>query len=149
MEFKRAAFLTVIIAQGIAISSAAGGEDNLPSATRWAAVSEDELATQRGGFQLANGVTVDISIAKTLSVNGTVEYASKINLPDNLQSDKMRLSMNNGHSVINGISVLRNNQDNQLIMHNTVMNVTISHFRNLALLGAQHYIQPVNTALIH
>lgn len=48
----------------------------------WQAISEDQLAQLRGGFDLGAGLTVSFGVARTVLVNGEVMSRMSFNLPD-------------------------------------------------------------------
>lgn len=123
----------------------------------WSAASTDELETQRGGFQLENGVTIDISVSRTVAINGVVEYTSDLKLPANLTMEQVRESIansvssnvNSGVATANGVQVIRNTLDNQVITNMTTMNIVVSNLRNLENAGAQgRYLPSTDTVLI-
>ncbi len=123
----------------------------------WAAASSDELETQRGGFQLENGVTIDISVARTVAINGVVEYTSDLKLPANMTMEEVRQSIansvtshvNSGVATANGVQVIRNTLDNQVITNMTTMNIVVSNLRQLENAGAQGaYLPAADTALM-
>lgn len=60
----------------------------------WQAVSDDQLAQLRGGFDLGAGLTVSFGIARTVLVNGEVMSRMSFNLPDlrNITPEQARVA---------------------------------------------------------
>ena len=51
-------------------------------ADEWVAVSEQQLDSQRGGFDVGSGLAVSFGIIRTVMVNGDVVSKTSFNLPD-------------------------------------------------------------------
>jgi hypothetical protein len=116
----------------------------------WAAASDEELQALRGGFELGNGLVLQLSIDRTIMVNGETRLAESFRLPENLSLQRIRDSVGSpGSAVAAGLAglsqapaVIQNVLDNQLISHSTVMNITLSNVRNLLVSGPS-VISPV------
>jgi hypothetical protein len=95
----------------------------------WKAASDAELAESRGGFTLPNGMIIDVSLEKTIYLNGKESFSSVFQLPSNValsQSGLQNLSQILTDSGLH--SVIQNNLDNQIINAITEINITL---RNL------------------
>jgi len=60
----------------------------------WQAVSDDQLAQSRGGFELGAGLTVSFGVARTVLVNGEVMSRMSFTLPDlrNITPEQARVA---------------------------------------------------------
>lgn len=63
-----------------------------PSA--WAAVSDEQLAKQRGGFETRTGLAVSFGIVRTVAINGDVVSKTSFNFQDmaNITAQEVRLA---------------------------------------------------------
>jgi hypothetical protein len=102
----------------------------------WHRVSDSELEEQRGGFLLPNGVNIDISIEKVVSLNGVETFSSYFQIPGN------NFSLQHGDGYINIApdlngsalaSVIQNNLDDQTIRTINTINLEISNLHNMHL----------------
>lgn len=99
----------------------------------WVPVSDDELNAMRGGFVLPNGMNLDISVLRSVSINGVETLSSNISLPDNFNwvrngSDNYVANLN--LPVLS--DVIQNTLDNQLIQSVRVVNVELSNLQGMA-----------------
>jgi hypothetical protein len=124
----------------------------------WAAASDEELQALRGGYDLGNGLVVQLSIDRTIMVNGETRLSESFRLPENFSLQRIRDSLGNPGSAaaadLAGLSqapaVIQNVLDNQLISHSTVMNITLSNVRNLLVSGPSviHPVMDMDSALL-
>ncbi|WP_090719033.1 hypothetical protein [Nitrosomonas sp. Nm166] len=115
----------------------------------WPRATDRELEEQRGGFLLPNGVMIDISIEKVVSLNGVQTFASYFQFPDNnfflLQNGDGNITPDLSGSAL--ASVIQNNLDNQIISTINTINLEISNLQNINLndgsrIFADHIIMP-------
>lgn len=59
-----------------------GNEERGFDADPWVAVSDEALGAQRGGFEVASGLTVSFGMVRTVMLNGDLVNATSFNLPD-------------------------------------------------------------------
>lgn len=100
----------------------------------WIRATDDELAQQRGGFVLPNGVTIDISLQRTFSLNDIEVVSTFFQFPENgvlLQNGNENLAPDSIGSSLS--SVLQNNLDGQLIKAINELNIEISDLQNADL----------------
>jgi hypothetical protein len=100
----------------------------------WERASDAELEQLRGGFALANGVNIDFSLEKIISLNGVETFSSVFQLPENISL------LQNGfqNQATTGIgsalgSAIQNNLDGQLIRTVNTINIEVSNLKNLDL----------------
>jgi hypothetical protein len=119
---------------------------------RWQAVTDDQLATMRGGFDLGSGLRVSFGIVRTVFVNGQMVNSTSFNFADlaNISAEESRLAKaeaakatvvtqygeNNYagagiRTLATGGTVIQNTLDNQNIQFSTVINTGVN---NLSLL---------------
>ena len=97
----------------------------------WPRATDEELEQLKGGFILPNGVHVDLSLVKSIYLNGVETFSSSLKFPDDgLILQNMGVDL--GASALS--SVIQNNLDNQLISAITELNVTISNLKALDLI---------------
>tara|TARA_R110002073_G_scaffold159066_1_gene314321 strand:- start:1415 stop:1903 length:489 start_codon:yes stop_codon:yes gene_type:complete len=104
----------------------------------WVRATDRELALQRGGFVLPNGVNINLSLEKTIFLNGVETFSSFFQLPENfslLQNGNQNLTSDLGGSTLS--SVIQNNLDNQAIKTINEFNIEVSNLQNLDLKGSQ------------
>ena len=100
----------------------------------WLRASDSELEEQRGGFLLPNGVNIDISIEKVISLNGVETFSSYFQIPGNnflLQHGDGNIAPNLNGSAL--ASVIQNNLDDQTIRTINTINLEISNLHNMHL----------------
>ena len=98
MRPARAGWLVGVVC--LTVASAGHGANGLGREQRpfapdaWQAVSEDQLAQLRGGFDLGAGLTVSFGVARTVLVNGEVMSRMSFNLPDlrNITPEQARVA---------------------------------------------------------
>jgi len=104
----------------------------------WQPVSEEKLATLRGGFVLGNGVVVDLNFQKHLFQNGELTSHTYFQTPqDFAQLGKDELSLNSilPNSTFN--TVLQNTLDNQTLSAITNIDITIKNIEHAKQAFAQ------------
>lgn len=101
----------------------------------WSRASDSELEKQRGGFLLPNGVMIDISIEKVISLNGIETFSSYFQFPGNnyflLQNGDGNIMTDSNNSAL--ASVVQNNLDDQIIKTMNTINLEISNLQNINL----------------
>ena len=101
----------------------------------WPKASDSELEKQRGGFLLPNGVMIDISIEKVISLNGVETFSSYFQFPENnfflLQHGDGNIASDLHGSAL--ASVIQNNLDDQVIRTINTINLEISNLHNMNL----------------
>ena len=100
----------------------------------WAKATDDELAQQRGGFTLPNGVIVDISLERMIFLNGVENISSYFQLSENgvfLQNGSENLAPDSIGPVLS--SVIQNNLDDQAIKAINELNIEISNLQGIDL----------------
>ncbi len=98
----------------------------------WVRATEDELALQRGGFVLPNGMTIDISLERVVLLNGVETISSFFQFPENgvlLQNGSDNLVPDPIGSALS--SVIQNNLDDQVIKAINEFNIEISDLQNV------------------
>lgn len=96
--------------------------------------TDDELAQQRGGFTLPNGMVVNISLERLIFLNGIETASSFIQFPIDgvlIQNGSGNLGQDLVGSVIG--SIIQNSLDNQSIKSINELNIEISNLQNLDL----------------
>jgi len=100
----------------------------------WERASDSELDQLRGGFVLPNGVTIDFSLERIISLNGAVVSSSFFELPSNVTLiQNGNIIQNPGLSMSGLGTVIQNNLDNQTISALTQLNLTVSNVRDFNL----------------
>lgn len=100
----------------------------------WPRASDSELALLRGGFMLPNGINIDFSIEKIISLNGVETFSSFFQFPENgflLQNGAGDLAPDLASAALN--SIVQNNLDDQVISTINEINLEISNLQNLDL----------------
>ncbi len=100
----------------------------------WVRATDDELAQQRGGFVLPNGMVIDISLERTILLNGVETISSFFQFPENgvlLQNGSENLVPDPIGSALS--SVIQNNLDDQVIKAINEFNIELSNLENLDL----------------
>lgn len=100
----------------------------------WARATDDELAQQRGGFVLPNGMIIDISLQRVVLLNGVETISSFFQFPENgvlLQNGSENLAPDSIGSALS--SVIQNNLDDQAIKAINEFNIEISGLQNIDL----------------
>lgn len=101
----------------------------------WQRATDSELDQLRGGFVLANGVSVDFSLDRIISLNGAIVSSSFFQLPGN--ASVFQNGALNQASDLSGSaglsSIIQNNLDSQSISTMTDINITVSQLKNLQL----------------
>ncbi|SFP92820.1 hypothetical protein SAMN05216419_103412 [Nitrosomonas cryotolerans] len=98
----------------------------------WILATDSELAQQRGGFLLPNGVNINFSLEKIIFLNGVEASSSFFQLPENgslIQNGDQNLASDLTGSALNGI--IQNNLDNQVIKTINEINIEISNLQNI------------------
>jgi len=100
----------------------------------WERASDSELDQLRGGFVLPNGVTIDFSLERIISLNGAVVSSSFFELPGNVTLiQNGNIIQDPGLSMSGLGTVIQNNLDNQTISALTQLNLTVSNIREMNL----------------
>jgi len=100
----------------------------------WERASDSELDQLRGGFVLPNGVSIDFSVARVSSLNGSVVSSSFFQVPENvllLQNGTMNQASDLAGAGFN--SAVQNSVDNQVIRTVTDINIAVSNLKNMNL----------------
>ncbi len=100
----------------------------------WTLATDSELAQQRGGFVLPNGVNINLSLEKIIFLNGVEASSSFFQLPENsslIQNGNQNLASDLTGSALNAI--IQNNLDNQVIKTINEINIEISNLQNIDL----------------
>lgn len=103
--------------------------------SNWERASDGELEQLRGGFVLPNGLSIDFSLERIVSLNGAVVSSSFFQLPGNALLFQNG-NLNQASDIVGGAplaSVIQNNLDNQMIKTMTDINIAVSNFKNLDL----------------
>ncbi|WAR46571.1 hypothetical protein [Methylomonas rapida] len=93
--------------------------------------SDEELAELRGGFVLPNGMNVEFSVEKIVSMNGMITFSSTFNMPANISL--IQNGLGNEAPEFQGPvlgSVVQNNLDDQFISTLKTINIELSNLRN-------------------
>lgn len=113
--------------------------DEMPNMTvqrfsNWERASDSELEQLRGGFILPNGLSIDFSLERIVSLNGAVVSSSFFQLPGNALLFQNG-DLNQASDLVRAplASVIQNSLDNQMIKTMTDINIAISNFKNLDL----------------
>jgi hypothetical protein len=100
----------------------------------WERASDSELDLLRGGFMLPNGMSIDFSIQRIISLNNEVILSSFSQLPSNIT-----LIQNGDFSQAPALgmaglgTVIQNNLDNQTIKSLTNIDLTVSNIKSMQL----------------
>lgn len=97
----------------------------------WRKVTDDKLASLRGGFVLPNGIVVDISFEKRVFQNGVMTFSSYFETAENVALIKNG-EFNQAAFVYEGIlqSVIQNNLDDQTLKTINTINIGIKNLNN-------------------
>jgi hypothetical protein len=100
----------------------------------WERASDGELDQLRGGFVLPNGLSIDFSLERIVSLNGAVVSSSFFQLPGNALLFQNG-NLNQASDLVRAplASVIQNSLDNQMIKTMTDINIAVSNFKNLDL----------------
>lgn len=130
-------------------SPARSESDSIDVYDNWLRATDGELAQQRGGFMLPNGVTIDFSFERIISLNGVETFSSLLQFPENglvLQNGSHNLASD---LAVSGLGhVIQNNLDNQVIKTLNEINIEIGNLQNIGLHnshghGSMNMILPV------
>jgi len=131
----------------------------------WVAVSDEALGAQRGGFVVANDLTVSFGMVRTVTLNGDLVNATSFNLPDvaRITSEQARLAsvamaeagliqVGGGNRVPVGTlaqvpsgTIIQNSLNNQNIQTMTVINTGVN---SQAMFKALNIQSILNDALL-
>ncbi|NDP39226.1 MAG: hypothetical protein GZ093_10830 [Rhodoferax sp.] len=131
----------------------------------WVAVSDEQLDTQRGGFDAGSGLAVSFGIIRTVMVNGDLVSKTSFNLPDvtKITSEQARLAsaaiadsglvqIGPNNFVDTGVSsslatgtLIQNSLNDQQIQTLTIINTGVN---SLVLLKALNTQTVLNDALL-
>jgi hypothetical protein len=77
----------LLLAAAAALCGVPAGADQ-----HWTATGDSVLAQMRGGFALANGLTVSFGIVRTVQVDGQIVSQTSLNIPDvrGITADQMQ-----------------------------------------------------------
>jgi hypothetical protein len=101
---------------------------------QWERASDSELDQLRGGFVLPNGINIDFSIQRIISLNDEVVSSSFSQLPSNITLIQNGDLSQAPALVMSGLgSVIQNNLDNQTIKSLTNIDLTVSNIKNMQL----------------
>jgi hypothetical protein len=99
----------------------------------WERASDSELDQLRGGFVLPNGINIDFSIQRIISLNDVVVSSSFSQLPGNMTMIQYG-DLSQAPLGIPGLgNVIQNNLDNQTIKSLTNVDLTVSNIKNMPL----------------
>ena len=138
------------------IGPTTAGEDRFRP-DEWTAVSDEQLADTRGGFDTNAGLTVSFGIIRSVMVNGDLVTQTSFNLPDvtRISSEQARLAsaaiseagliqIGTGNKLEAMISsqlasstVIQNSLNNQSIQTLTIINTGVNSLRLLKELNTQ------------
>ncbi len=99
----------------------------------WARATDDELAQQRGGFVLPNGMIIDISLERVFFLNGVETVTSYFQFGENgvlLQNGSEHMAPD---SIGSFSSVIQNSLDDQAIKAINEFNIEIGGLQNVDL----------------
>ncbi len=139
---------------------ATAGDDRF-NPEEWTAVSDEQLADTRGGFDANSGLTVSFGIIRSVMVNGDLVTQTSFNLPDvtQISSEQARLASaaiadaglvqigtgNSIESLINlqlaSSTVIQNSLNNQNIQTLTIINTGVNSLSLLKELNTQTVLQ--------
>lgn len=101
----------------------------------WPRASDSELEQLRGGFLLPNGMNIEFSIERVMSLNGVETFSSFFQLPEN----GFLLQNGDGNMVVPDLaasalnSVIQNSLDDQVISTINDINLEISNLQDIDL----------------
>lgn len=103
------------------------------SFNNWQRASDSELDQLRGGFVLSNGVSVDFSLDRIISLNGAVVSSSFFQLSGNASLfQNGALNQTPDLAGAAGLSsIIQNNLDNQDIRTMADINIVVGNLKNL------------------
>jgi hypothetical protein len=146
-------FITVvcltIACQASADESSVRSVSSIDAYDNWPRATDSELAQQRGGFMLPNGVTIDFSFERIISLNGVETFSSLLQFPENgllLQNGSHNMASD---LIVSGLgNVIQNNLDDQVIKTINEINIEIGNLQNIGLHnshghGSMNMILPV------
>jgi hypothetical protein len=110
----------------------------------WIRATDDELAQQRGGFVLPNGMVIDISLERTILLNGVETISSFFQFPENgilLQNGSENLMPDPIGSALS--SVIQNNLDDQVIKAISEFNIELSNLQNINVDNHHHSLDSI------
>jgi len=83
---------------------------------------------------LPNGITIDFSLERIVSLNGAIISSSFYELPRNVTLiENGNITQNPGLAMTGLGTIIQNNLDNQTISSLTQLNLTVSNVRDLHL----------------
>tara|TARA_R110000782_G_scaffold200284_1_gene289147 strand:+ start:266 stop:751 length:486 start_codon:yes stop_codon:yes gene_type:complete len=107
----------------------------------WVVATDEELALQRGGFVLPNGVTIDISLERIILLNGIETSSTFFQFPESntllLQSGNENMAPDSIGSTLG--TVIQNSLDDQIIKAINEINIEISNLQNAGFDHSNHY----------
>jgi len=89
----------------------------------WIAVGDEELAKQRGGFELAGGMLVSLDIERLVSINGTVVSNSRFVADD---MTKLSASQVQAAQAVMAGMLVQNAASDRLIRGSTTINASVN-----------------------
>ena len=132
---------------------------------QWTAVSDEQLDTLRGGFDLGSGLAVSFGIVRSVMVNGDLVHQTSFNLPDVSQISADQAQMASAAIAESGLiqigpnnlvgsglmsegltgTLIQNSLNDQQIQTLTVVNTSVN---SLGLLKAINTQAALNDALL-
>jgi len=131
----------------------------------WTAVSDQQLETQRGGFDMGSGLAVSFGLVRTVMVNGEMVHQTSFNLPNISQISPEQAKIASTALSNSGViqigpnnfvdagamsdrltgTLIQNSLNDQQIQSLTVINTGVN---SLGLLKALHTQTVLNDALM-
>lgn len=136
----RTIFVVIFVSAGLTDRVRAEVDLNKPSSINnsiednWIRATDDELAQQRGGFVLPNGMVIDISLERTVFQNGVETFSSFFQFSESgilIQNGSENLAPGSIDSALT--TLIQNNLDDQVIKAINDINIEISNLQNIGL----------------
>lgn len=106
--------------------------DSIDIYANWIRATDEELAQQRGGFVLPNGMTLAISIEKMIFLNGVETFSSLIKFPEHdtlVQNGNQNVAPDMISSALG--TVIQNSLDEQAIKVINEIGIEIGNLQNM------------------
>lgn len=123
--------LLLLLNKAFAMDETPDYDDSLDLAPQ---ASDAELDQLRGGFALPNGMNVDFSFDRVVSLNGVVTLSSTFQFPNDIS-----VLQNGLHNQVQQLnfpmmgSVIQNSLDNQFIQAVNTINIELTNLHNIAV----------------
>lgn len=128
--------LTSLSISGLVMAGNEFGESNKFNIhEHWIKATDEELAQQRGGFVLPNGVNIDISLERIIVLNGIETRSSLLQLSDDNTLLLQSGTENMVPDTIGGAlgTVIQNSLDDQVIKAINEINIELSNLQDANL----------------